>query len=231
MKWQPGSLGMKKHRHLTETVRKGGLPIALLLTCFASCADLEDIELDRCGNRVLDPGEDCDGHDAGATPCAAPGAVHACRFTCTFSSPDAATACPAGYRCGLGDVCSKPSNTFELVDSPLVDQGGDAFAVADFDGDRLNDVAIVSGTEAEMSLTFMSGLAPIVSTSVPVEPTNRLAVGRIDSDDRPDIALGAEAAIVSLGSVLVQQQHRARRPRSGGGQRLPARRAARRARG
>jgi hypothetical protein len=182
------------------SLRKGGLPIALLLTCFASCADLEDIELDRCGNRVLDPGEDCDGHDSGATPCAPPGAVNACRYTCTFSSADAAAACPEGYRCGLGDVCAKPSNTFAPLDAALVEQGGDAFTVADFDGDRLNDVAIVSGTEAEMSLTFMSGLAPILSTSVPVEPTSSLAVGRIDSDERPDIALGAEAAIVSLGS-------------------------------
>jgi hypothetical protein len=168
----------------------------------ASCADLEDIELGRCGNRVLDEGEDCDGHDdASGSVCAPPSDRNACRFTCSFASPETSTPCPEGTRCGVGDVCSRPSNVFTLEEAALVARGGDAFAAADFDGDRLTDVAIVSEADGELFVSFLGGLSPILETSVPVTPTRTMAVGRIDTDARPDVALGADAAVASLGSA------------------------------
>ena len=48
--------------------------LAAVVSGAGSCADLIDIDHDVCGNQILDPGEDCDGHDdTSGSPCAAPG--------------------------------------------------------------------------------------------------------------------------------------------------------------
>src|SRR5258706_10152374 len=77
------------------------LVIALAL---CGCAKLPAIEADRCGNGVLEAGEDCDTHAGEGFMCGAPGSgAAACRFQCSRSI--GGQACPAGFGCGGDGIC------------------------------------------------------------------------------------------------------------------------------
>src|SRR5688500_11947581 len=87
------------------------LMAAVLGTAAASCADIESIASDVCGNAVVDPGEDCDlgSRFAGQTACRAPGSEGECRFDCAAAEDGSPTACPTGFGCGADAICRAPS--------------------------------------------------------------------------------------------------------------------------
>lgn len=157
----------------------------------ASCASLEEIELGACGNRVLDPGEDCDDD---SVACGAPGTQYECRYTCDFAAEE--TSCPDGFSCGAGGTCGRPKD--DLVRALEIERGGDAVAIADLDGDRIDDVAIASDAARNLSVRFFApDLTTVAEQQLPID-SSAMVVGRVDSDDAPDILIASEAALLSV---------------------------------
>ncbi|MFO0613398.1 MAG: thrombospondin type 3 repeat-containing protein [Polyangiaceae bacterium] len=123
----------------------------------AACAKLSDVDLEVCGNRVVEASvsEDCDSFAAlpSADParpsrCASPGEPSQCRYI-----TDDDHACPAEWRGGIDGVCRRASGRFVapvFVSSDLV---GVLPLVADHDGDGVPDVTITSA-DGRSSRTF-----------------------------------------------------------------------------
>lgn len=167
--------------------------LALGILVAGSCASLDEIELGTCGNRVLDPGEDCDG----SADCEAPDSVSACRYACDFQAPE--PTCPKGFACGASNVCATAGDDF--VRGPEIERGGDSAAIADIDGDRVADLALASNATRSLDLLFLSTGAVIDGqASVPIDAAG-LVVGRANDDAHPDLVVASDAALLSLSSA------------------------------
>lgn len=135
-----------------------------------ACTNLPDLAGNECGNRIIDPHEDCDTFGDPSIPgsgCVAPGLANACRFTC---DPSGAVACPSGFFCGADSICRAPSG--HLDSTPTTVGGPATFRVlaGDFDGDHAADVVTVSA--AATFVHYFDGdveasRVPISSVSVP----------------------------------------------------------------
>lgn len=99
---------MTLRRWMAGAPRRSVARAGVALLALAGCADLPALDENTCGNRVVEAsvGEDCDGQ-AG---CAALGHPHECRYLC-----EGDLSCPAGYGCGVDQVCRRPSGVFETV--------------------------------------------------------------------------------------------------------------------
>jgi hypothetical protein len=116
--------------------------LAVCLSLFSvSCAGLEPLEPEVCGNGVIEgeAGEDCDLFANGALGsslyCAAPGEEHACKYVC-----DADTSCPTGWSCGPDRVCRYASGE---LDAPAASPElflNDRFRIVDADRDGEQDL-------------------------------------------------------------------------------------------
>jgi len=84
---------------------RAGLAL-LAASALTGCADLPLLDENTCGNRVLEPGEDCDGQ-AGCGDTKHP---HSCRYLC-----EGELECPDGFGCGLDQVCRQHGGRFESV--------------------------------------------------------------------------------------------------------------------
>ncbi|MBW2458029.1 MAG: hypothetical protein JRI68_26225, partial [Deltaproteobacteria bacterium] len=111
---------------------------AALSACLAvtGCQEIDLIEAGQCGNKITEPeaGEDCDGEPN----CRQPDGDDPCRFHC-----DVDTFCPAGYGCGLDEVCRRASGVYSIIG------GGVAhptmlLALADMDNDGRRDLVRTS---------------------------------------------------------------------------------------
>jgi hypothetical protein len=100
----------------------------------AGCDDLARLDVDVCGNRVVEDGEDCDGQET----CGPPSSLHACRYLC---GTDQGGACPTGYACGADAVCRRPKGSFASL---LARSTGTALdlVVGDVNADRCADLVI-----------------------------------------------------------------------------------------
>jgi hypothetical protein len=169
-----------------------GLACAVGLASFA-CAELDEVELGVCGNRIHEPefGEDCDGSALAFGPdakCGAPSGSAPCRLTC---SPQAEISeCPPGWGCGSDGVCRRPSAELELGSLP-----GEARAVGDLDGDGRDDV-VLRGATGEASVAFFTegrNLAELfvdpARREISDKPAVQPIVARMSSDGVDDLAL------------------------------------------
>ncbi len=116
------------------------LMAAVLGAVAASCANIESIASDVCGNAVVDPGEDCDlgSRFAGQTGCRAPGSEGECRFDCAAAEDGSPTACPTGFGCGADAICRAPSGALERQND--LDEGASILVPGDLDGDGTQDL-------------------------------------------------------------------------------------------
>jgi FG-GAP-like repeat len=160
----------------------------------AACTSLPDIPRDTCGNHVLEAGEDCDTSAVGAdkTVCRAPGAIGACRFDCTAASDGTRPPCPAAWACGSDGICRAAKGEF----SPLAAQiPSDAIQVglSDYDGDGLQDVREVSGSDIRIRYGDPAG--NLAATFLISAPNARPAAGVLTTDPLLDLAFSAGGAV------------------------------------
>lgn len=156
--------------------------LAALTSSFAaSCADLPAIPADKCGNRVVDGNEDCDtfGNGIGTACRPATDRVAACRFDCNFA---AGHFCPGGFGCGADDVCRAPSGSFATATT--IPTTVEQVVVADFDGDRHQDVVTQGATGVRVHFfdhTSTNLLTLTDTTPLPIT-RGRIVGGSLTSD-------------------------------------------------
>ncbi|MEZ4310838.1 MAG: VCBS repeat-containing protein [Polyangiaceae bacterium] len=188
-----------------------GGPLALLLAALTSCADLQIIPEDQCGNGVVEPevDEDC---DDGAPDCGAVGTVSACRLLCDRK---AGIECRegSGMGCGTDGICRKPSGELEILSAASTSTGLDLFA-GDVNNDGCHELFLTG--RRGVALTAFESFAPgdcpassqeVLSGRAPeknlVRPPPVLA--DMNRDSRADLVrIGAgqygDAMFVDLGS-------------------------------
>lgn len=177
------------------------------LALTSACQNLEPIDANVCGNRIVEPanGEDCDGEANCGTLFTDDEA--ACRFTCSVS---ASVACPTGFGCGLDGICRQPSGKFENmadVDSPtLFVQSGD------IDGDGRPDL-FRTGIDETAAQFYDDDFALTAKTSIQREPGGvapLLAQLTFDEegvpDVRADVALSLELTEKTSGLTIYRSQ-------------------------
>jgi hypothetical protein len=178
------------------------------LVSLLSCAELDEVELGICGNRIHEPefGEDCDGsavHFGGSASCGARNSSAPCRLACTPQASE--TGCPPGWGCGTDGVCRQPSGSLEGGVLP-----GEVRAVGDLDGDGRDDV-VLRGLGGGATIAFFTEGRNIAELFVdparrPIsdDPAVLPIVTRLTSDGIDDLALpliGDDVAIrVFMGS-------------------------------
>ena len=115
-----------------------GRRLAFWVLLALSCAQLDGVDPNLCGNQVHDADEDCDDAHVPGSTCLPAGVVGECRYGC-----DAELSCPAGFVCGDADgICRRPSGAFTAIRTyPAI--GARDVALTNFDGDDTAEVTLI----------------------------------------------------------------------------------------
>lgn len=164
--------------------------IALAGLALCACSDTHKVDLDVCGNRIVEKKEDCDGQ-AG---CSAD-----CHFKCSKTDE-----CPGGWGCDLAaSICRAPVGDFE---KPVT--VGEAFGppiVRDFDGDKRDDLVLTGAQYRPVpaSLLYFDATGQI---------DRRVTLPSAASGSAADVTLdGLPDLILSGGTVTALQAEQSRR--------------------
>ncbi len=175
-----------------------GFALAAILSITCSCADLRAIEHDVCGNGVVDPHEDCDtfpNDPTKALSCGAPDSVAACQYVVTDPS-----ACPSGFRAGLDLVCRKQTSGFKLA-TELPGALGTRPEVADFDGDGIGDLTLLTPDRFQREVDYMSELGIRATLDLSALPGEAAAIADVDGDGLADVVGPTFAGITTFTGV------------------------------
>jgi hypothetical protein len=178
------------------------LATALVAAGALSCAPLPSFDA-RCGNGVIDPDEDCDGHDVGSAVCGPPSTAHACRLQCSATKD-----CPPGWGCGLDGTCRVHdlAGGYRALNATLeVGPYATGLGVADLDRDGRLDVVAQSGYGSVIGYGQDDGIGNGVSFPQPISFGK---LGRLDTPGRDYLASYSQAGI----GVLQPQSTRAYTP-------------------
>ncbi|HZO15274.1 MAG TPA: hypothetical protein VFB62_18500 [Polyangiaceae bacterium] len=170
---------------------------AALLVAISGCAELEIIELDRCGNGVLEParGEDCDSYAVEpSTRCAASGEAHECRYVCT--QPGTGEGCPAGWRCGVDGVCRAAAGTLATEPKVVNQSAGFWTDLADLDGDWQADIVTVHSDHA--AAVYLEDAELRQSFEIPITTIGIPILAEASGDGLPDLLLPTVAGLSTL---------------------------------
>jgi hypothetical protein len=170
------------------------------VAALAGCAQLGDIERDKCGNGIVESGEDCDTFpkavsDQASTPgkqCGAVGTAEQCRFVCDAAKPN--LVCPSGWACGADKICREPSAEFAEAKHPFT-QPLLRLWPGDFDGDKQSDVVALAGTDL---FAFYFDSADPFGITQSLRPASPPAVGTLTKSDTivtSDIVMLAQGGI------------------------------------
>jgi hypothetical protein len=170
---------------------RAAVALGVAVLAGVGCKELPEIPAGVCGNRVLEPPEDCDGFDIDGVPCRPPGGVDACRLDCSANESGEAAACPSGWGCVEGRVCRQATGDFVETGEPIP---GSAWSLTagDFDGDGHGDVLSVERPLAlgitKSRIHFLGNAGDSVETYVSEKPMAAPFVSNITSDERSDVA-------------------------------------------
>ncbi|HVR20654.1 MAG TPA: VCBS repeat-containing protein, partial [Polyangiaceae bacterium] len=114
-------------------MRRSGWALCFALVAFG-CKELPEIESGVCGNRVLEPPEDCDGFAREGALCRPPGSVGECRLDCSDEK-----ACPAGWGC-TPDASCRPTTGRFVQPGPDILGNAASLLAGDFDKDGRKDI-------------------------------------------------------------------------------------------
>lgn len=156
---------------------------SLLFNVGEGCADLPALEAGKCGNGVVEPGEDCDGFPKDG--CRPPGDALQCHFACA--------ACPSGWGCDkTNDVCREPIGEFTREPTTTFEATSARLDTGDFNGDGKDDLLARSqpdrpGREYLRAFFFSGPGAPTTSLNL-AAPAISPAVWDFDGDGRDDLS-------------------------------------------
>jgi hypothetical protein len=177
--------------------------VLALAAALVACDDLPAAQDGVCGNRVVDPDEDCDTFAVGAgTFCRPPGSSGQCRYGCGPQADGTAPGCPAGMGCGVDGTCREPSGSFVAGAQPVAGAFA-AILVGDVDGDGRADVV---GVEAgAVSVSYFDGALALVDAFR--TPRGGISLAKpllrdLSGDGRADLLVAvASGTLVDLGSA------------------------------
>jgi FG-GAP-like repeat len=166
------------------------IALAAQLGALAACDPIEQLPRDRCGNTVIEQGEDCDGAGFGDSVC-----NELCRLECTAEG-----ACPPGWGCGQDGLCRQPTGAFRPLGNSLA-VSAVRLTLADIDGDGARDILAADDSGVTVAFAEAGGLSPqtLRVSSAPIDADPDVpAAGDIDGDGRADLALrlGASTGIL-----------------------------------
>lgn len=148
-----------------------------------ACAELPSVTENQCGNRIVDPTEDCDTFASSGAACRAAGSQGACHFDCTGTN-----VCPATYSCGKVDgICRQSTGTFDVASGQTVFADNVSMVSDDFDGDGRLDVLTSGATDVRVHY-FGNRMALAKTVSLPI-PNASFHPGPIGMDTNGDLAL------------------------------------------
>jgi FG-GAP-like repeat len=164
-----------------------------------SCADLQPLEPVSCGNFVIDPGEDCDGHPLEAdTTCGAVDTPHECRQVC-----DGGHICPTGWHCGTDDICRVASGSFRQKAAPIPLGTPNLMYAGDFDTDGSTDILLLGhensiGTRPARIAYSQSGTIPADIRSLDLHLASPVLGDSDELSGTLDVAFATQAGISLL---------------------------------
>ncbi len=160
----------------------------------AACTTLDDVERDRCGNGVVEPGrgEDCDRADPA---CGAPGSSAECRLMCG-SAIAGDPGCPDGGACGVDGVCYAPSGQLDLTMSGQ--WTARHLLVGDTNDDRYPELIGIGDHQLELRLGGPDG-AFVQSVTLPNLPLFDVPrAGDVNGDGLADVLVPVGIGLYSL---------------------------------
>ena len=176
---------------------------AALALCWllGACTRLPKVESNQCGNRVIEPPEDCDGFGvASGAQCLAPGSVGECHLDCSESA-GGPSLCPSGWGCDPAGVCRRPTGEFsrrefEVGTATGLDHG-------DFDGDGSVDVLSTEGGSTygvtRASFHYFDEEGELAATRTFPHILIAPSVTEMNDDGRADVVFSDERVGVLLG--------------------------------
>lgn len=179
---------------------------ALATVILTSCGNLREIPPGQCGNGVKEGTEDCDtfpNDPSGSLTCGAPGTQNECRYLAS------ADHCPAGYVGGVDGVCRAPTSRFE-EGFQLPGVQGVRAEIADFDGDGVGDLTLLSSDRARRDVVYSesssSGTTGQGSSivSIATTPFHASAIADMNGDLLPDLVQPSDLGL----SVLLSRPER-----------------------
>ncbi len=171
-------------------IRTSLFTVAIATLATIGCTSLPSVDTEVCGNKVLEPGEDCDGFAPEGSSCGDPVSENRCFFTCDATA--GTTGCPEGYGCGEDGRCRQASGEFTLHTSfPFPTE---RVHVGDLDGDRTPDLIGVSATQ--LHVVFGDGEGGVAArVDRPLPNTGDISVGKLNDDALDDLAVATAGGI------------------------------------
>ncbi len=165
----------------------------VLLPCAAvlgACADLPTISANTCGNKVIEPGEDCDGFSIySEARCRKPGEVGQCHLDCSGDVKGAASSCPQGWGCDVNAICRAPSGRFSAGQTHNIGAVAGLMS-ADFDGDGRADIVSRAPPDrlvrSRLSFHFFDAQGRVEETREFAKPVSPW-LGQLSDDRRADL--------------------------------------------
>ncbi len=175
----------------------------LMAAMLVACDSLPAAQDGVCGNKVVDPNEDCDSFAAEpGTLCRAAGSAGQCRYACGLQVDGTTAVCPSGMGCGTDGTCRAPNGTFSAATQPIAGTFADVL-VGDVDGDGRADVVGLEPDEIATSF-YDATLTSVIGVRTPRRANGQVhpLLRDISGDGRADLLVAAgQGTLVDLGSA------------------------------
>lgn len=163
--------------------------ILLLVLLGTACSDLREIDEGRCGNGIVELGEDC---DSSSDPrCVACGIRCEADRTCAYPGAE-------GFVCGADDFCRAPSGMFRPATA--LSLAVESFGVTDIDEDHFGDLLIQSPTSLQVVYGNAAGVPNEATTTLTPIVRGAAYFTDLDVDGKTDVMLPSTDGIVAYTS-------------------------------
>ena len=193
-------------RLLCKLGRLPSWPLLCVLGYTFGCANLPDIEKNRCGNLVveIDNGEQCDGYadEEKHQYCRPAGSIEGeCQFDCSVTDATKHD-CPDGFACGVNGLCRYGTGNYVPWGSTITASAA-RLLLGDFDGDKHDDIVTLgNGWEALPTILFLDANGNSVSAfdpKMPIGSPQITSLGSTENDlDKQQLLFSTHEGLASL---------------------------------